>query len=336
MATTQHSASDAGMLERQALIRREVERAAARHGWTDVVRDHALREALGRTAEDEARAAQECVSETTAGLEVRCPAWPQPCTYVRVCQAGFEIGYWLSDQWRDQPEEVAGAIFGTLAQADDQQQQDLQRSPESALDNSLDLERGTPQPVSAASNAPDLDGILSRGSVTTYALGNNPQGLKELLKLEVRLADLSTQHATALLNAEHQDIAMSRARALGLRNVVVFDETSPAARQMRELMAAAGPATVKVLIEVSGGLVQDVTTDMPARVLVLDADIEGSSDEPVLVRGQKVCVSLFESDERDAASSKADIDLVFNEALVSAESDANAAQEQPTYEQARA
>jgi hypothetical protein len=320
MATTQHTASDTGMPERQALIRREVERAAARHGWTDVVRDHALREALGRTAGDEARAAQECVSETTAGLEVRCPAWPQPCTYVRVCQAGFEIGYWLSDQWRDQPEEVAGAIFGTLAQADDQQQQDLQRS----LDNALDLEGGDPQAVLVASSAPDLGDILTRGSVTTYALGNNPQGLKELLKFEVQLTDLSTQHATALLNAEHQDIAMSRARALGLRNVVVFDEISPAAEQMRELMAAAGPAPVKVLIEVSGGLVQDVTADQPAQVLILDHDIDGSSDANVMVRGQKVCVSLFESDERDAASSKVDIELVFNEALAPAESDAGA------------
>lgn len=320
MATTQHSASDAGVPERQALIRRVVGQAAARHGWTDIVRDHALREALGRTAEDEARAAQECVSRTTAGLEVRCPAWPLPCTYVRVCQAGFEIGHWLSNQWRDQPEEVASAIFGTLAPAEDQQHQDLQRS----LDNALDLEGGDPRAVFVASSAPDLKGILTRGSVATYALGNNPQGLKELVKFEVQLADLSQQHATALLNAEHHHLAMSRARALGLRNVVVFDETSPAAEQMRELMAAAGPAPVKVLIEVSGGLVQDVTADQPAQVLILDHDIEGSSDANVTVRGQKVCVSLFESDERDAASSKVDIELVFNEALPPAESDAGA------------
>lgn len=46
------------------------------------------------------------------GRELRVPAFPAPCDYVRVVQDGQETAYWCSDEWRDAPEEVMGAIFG--------------------------------------------------------------------------------------------------------------------------------------------------------------------------------------------------------------------------------
>ena len=52
-------------------------------------------------------------------LEVLCsnrvihsPAYPNPCTYVRVVVEGFEIAYWTSDEWSEGPQEVMGALLG--------------------------------------------------------------------------------------------------------------------------------------------------------------------------------------------------------------------------------
>lgn len=44
--------------------------------------------------------------------QIRSPAHPAECSYVRVVVDGFEIAYWCSDEWRDDPTCVMGAFLG--------------------------------------------------------------------------------------------------------------------------------------------------------------------------------------------------------------------------------
>jgi hypothetical protein len=314
--SSQQAAGNAETSSRRACIEREVAAAAQRFGWEDGIKAHALQEALDRTEESEAAAALECVSQTTAGMEVRCPALPQPCSYVRVCQGGFEIGRWVADEWRDQPEEVAGAIFGALARPEGSQAVDaVQETASSSASSS----RSASDALSSG-----LRDVLKRGSIATFVLGTNAEGHKELLKFDVRLVGITQRQ---LLEAEHQSMAMAQARAQGLRDLVAFDELSPAARQMREFGPAESrplaqdirPANgvVQVVIDMGGGLIHDVRADAPVRVLILDADIEGSSDQPVEVNGKLVCVSLHERDAQQGAVDREQVSQSFDQALQS-------------------
>lgn len=55
----------------------------------------------------------ECITLSDDGREIRCPAFPEPCEYVRIMdEDGNEAGYWTSDEWKESPEEVMGAILG--------------------------------------------------------------------------------------------------------------------------------------------------------------------------------------------------------------------------------
>lgn len=316
--SSQQAAGNAETSSRRACIEREVAAAAQRFGWEDGIKAHALQEALDRTEESEAAAALECVSQTTAGMEVRCPALPQPCSYVRVCQGGFEIGRWVADEWRDQPEEVAGAIFGALARPEGSHAVDaVQGTASSSHSSSAPSSRSASDALSSG-----LRDVLKRGSIATFVLGTNAEGHKELLKFDVRLVGITQRQ---LLEAEHQSLAMAQARAQGLRDLVAFDELSPAARQMREFGPAESrslaqdirPANgvVQVVIEMGGGLIHDVRADAPVRVLILDADIEGSSDQPVEVNGKVVCVSLHERDAQQGAVDREQVSLSFDQAL---------------------
>lgn len=57
----------------------------------------------------------ECTMQMHTGFLVKMPAYPEECSYIRVCDPlGREISYWISDEWKDAPEEVMGAIFGAL------------------------------------------------------------------------------------------------------------------------------------------------------------------------------------------------------------------------------
>jgi hypothetical protein len=54
-----------------------------------------------------------------SGFYLKCPAFPQDCDYVRITDPlGREIGYWVSDEWRESPAEVMGAILGALVRGD--------------------------------------------------------------------------------------------------------------------------------------------------------------------------------------------------------------------------
>lgn len=49
------------------------------------------------------------------GREIRWLASPQSCTYVRVVQAGFELGYWACDDEHHWFEDVMGSLLACCA-----------------------------------------------------------------------------------------------------------------------------------------------------------------------------------------------------------------------------
>ncbi|MEC4339642.1 hypothetical protein VPH13_13040 [Stenotrophomonas pavanii] len=58
---------------------------------------------------------EECVIALISGREIRCPASPKDCSYVRITAPGIiplELGYWSSDEWGEAPAEVMGTILG--------------------------------------------------------------------------------------------------------------------------------------------------------------------------------------------------------------------------------
>lgn len=68
---------------------------------------HAL-ESLGDEYEEET------VVPLEGGRELRCPAYPAECDYVRICLGGIEIAYWISDEWVTDGTGVMGAIVGAM------------------------------------------------------------------------------------------------------------------------------------------------------------------------------------------------------------------------------
>lgn len=57
----------------------------------------------------------EAAIEFKSGHQIRVPAYPNPCSYIRIVKPnGEELVYWDSNEWRDEPEEVMGAIMGAV------------------------------------------------------------------------------------------------------------------------------------------------------------------------------------------------------------------------------
>lgn len=55
----------------------------------------------------------ECSLPLPWGGELRAPAWPEECDYVRIIRAdGSEALCWNQDDWSSEPSEVMGAILG--------------------------------------------------------------------------------------------------------------------------------------------------------------------------------------------------------------------------------
>jgi hypothetical protein len=46
--------------------------------------------------------------------DIHAPGHPEECSYVRIVVCGIEVAYWTSDEWRDDPELVMGALIGSL------------------------------------------------------------------------------------------------------------------------------------------------------------------------------------------------------------------------------
>lgn len=79
-------------------------------GWNEAEKAHAkaISDAGGVDYGDE------CVVLTHSGREIRCPAYPESCTYFRIVDQGFELAYWSIDEVAESPAEVLGAIMGGL------------------------------------------------------------------------------------------------------------------------------------------------------------------------------------------------------------------------------
>jgi hypothetical protein len=56
--------------------------------------------------------ASETVIALPNGQELRCPAYPAACDYVRITANGEELLYWDCAEWGLDPRGVMGAIFG--------------------------------------------------------------------------------------------------------------------------------------------------------------------------------------------------------------------------------
>lgn len=87
---------------------------ANQRGWTDAMLSHA------RDSFDAAyTSADESVIELPGDIALVVPVHPLPCDYVRVVDRAaspytLELAYWSSDEWRDAPEEVIGAVMGLV------------------------------------------------------------------------------------------------------------------------------------------------------------------------------------------------------------------------------
>jgi hypothetical protein len=82
--------------------------------WSDEERAHA-KHSMGYAGDYQG----ECSMLSSGGREIRFPAYPAPCTYVRVCQAGFELAYWSAEEFREEPQIVLGAFLGAASRGDE-------------------------------------------------------------------------------------------------------------------------------------------------------------------------------------------------------------------------
>jgi len=101
------------------------ERRRLRDGIFDAADVHELGSLLGWNEAEKAHAksisdaggvdyGDECIVLTHSGREIRCPAYPESCTYFRIVEQGFELAYWSIDEVAEAPAEVLGAIMGGL------------------------------------------------------------------------------------------------------------------------------------------------------------------------------------------------------------------------------
>lgn len=98
--------SERAQLQADRLVGANFEEVAAHFGWGESERAHA------RNAPGLAEYGSEAVILAHSGREMRFPAYPVECTYVRITQGGYELAYWNIDEVKDDPSEVLGAILG--------------------------------------------------------------------------------------------------------------------------------------------------------------------------------------------------------------------------------
>lgn len=88
----------------------DINHIAKINGWSDAEKAHAV-------ASGDHKYDNESVIWLKHGRAIRCPAFPEPCSYVRITQDNFEIAYWTSEEWKDMPEDVMGALLGAAHQS---------------------------------------------------------------------------------------------------------------------------------------------------------------------------------------------------------------------------
>jgi hypothetical protein len=55
----------------------------------------------------------ECHTED-GHIQAVTDGWPNPCSFFAVLINGYEDAYWISDEWKEEPELVMGAILGVI------------------------------------------------------------------------------------------------------------------------------------------------------------------------------------------------------------------------------
>ena len=91
----------------QITVDEKIQSIARANGWNDIELEHAIDNL-------DVEYGEECVVKLPSGRELRTPAYPEECSYVRIVQQGYELAYWVSDEWADDPECVMGAIVGCM------------------------------------------------------------------------------------------------------------------------------------------------------------------------------------------------------------------------------
>lgn len=132
--------------------------------------------------------------------------------------------------------------------------------------------------------------------IAVVVLCSNASGEPEFFHTTVELT------SDAYNNGDHYDIAKSRAENEGYDldpASVAFDENDTAFKQLKTLWHEAKgepvvAVTPTIVIDMDGGLIQDISADAAVRVIVLDADIEGGDDEPSIIDGSEVYVSDYQ------------------------------------------
>jgi hypothetical protein len=83
----------------------KIKELGQKNGWRDIEIDHAIDNL-------DTQYGNETIITLTNGREMRCPAYPEECDYVRITQSGYELAYWTNEEWEESPKEVMGAIMG--------------------------------------------------------------------------------------------------------------------------------------------------------------------------------------------------------------------------------
>lgn len=91
--------------EQKVSIEAHVRALAAKRGWTQEELTHAL-------SAPPVEIDGECIIKMANGRELLVASFPEPCNYVMLVDQGIELAYWTDDEWRDDPQEVMGAIMG--------------------------------------------------------------------------------------------------------------------------------------------------------------------------------------------------------------------------------
>ena len=57
----------------------------------------------------------ECSVKISNRMSLVCPAYPEPCSYVRLVIDGeIESSFWHWEEWQEDPQVVMGAIMGIM------------------------------------------------------------------------------------------------------------------------------------------------------------------------------------------------------------------------------
>jgi hypothetical protein len=83
----------------------KIEKFGKQNGWSDIEIEHAIHNLDNEYG-------NETVIALANGREMHCPAHPEECDYVRITQGGYELAYWTSEEWAEDPKVVMGALIG--------------------------------------------------------------------------------------------------------------------------------------------------------------------------------------------------------------------------------